>query len=77
MQKISNEKKIFGTLALVSSVLKSAYFHAEIDKKVFKNGYPGCKKITYYISVTVQDRPIVTIIHRWELIYLFVSHHDL
>ena len=43
--------KLSGKLYQVSQILKSAYFHAEIGEKIFKNGYHGYKNIdTLYLS---------------------------
>ena len=38
-------------------------------KTSFENVMMVTKMLHVYISVTVPDRPIVTIIHRYELIY--------
>ena len=41
----------------------------EMGEKVFKSVAMVTIKLFVYISVTVADRPIVTIIDRYELIY--------
>ena len=56
--------KLSRTSCQVIPILKSAHFFAQIGKKVFKCGYHGYKILTCYISVTLPDRSMITIIHR-------------
>ena len=52
------------TLSLTTQIIKTIGSYKEMGIKSFKNVTMVTKMLHVYISVTVRDRPIVTIIHR-------------
>ena len=52
------------TLSLTIQIIKTIGSYKKWPKKSFKNVTMVTKMLHVYISVTVRDRPIVTIIHR-------------
>ena len=52
------------TLSLTMQIIKTIGSYKEMGENVFQNVIMVTKMLHVYISVTVRDRPMVTIIHR-------------